>query len=158
MEWDEINQRVLELKLPEMRFEIFENGGVTFINDAYNANPESMRAALSSLPEPASGGKRIAVLATMKELGSFSEREHLEVGRFAQKYADQLLVLGEEAAGFCEGFQEVKKPAERFLDHKRLSERLKEMMSPGDVVLVKGSRSMQMEKLFEFLLAGGVKR
>ena len=116
MSWDEINRQTGKLQLPKMRFEQFEKGGISFINDAYNANPESMRAALASLPEPAEGGKRIAVLGSMKELGAFSEEAHREVGRCAQKTIDHLLTLGEEAAPLCEAFQEVKKPGEWFPD------------------------------------------
>lgn len=151
LEWDEINQQVKKLELPKMRFEQFEKEGIVFINDAYNANPDSMRAALSNLPEPKEGGKRIAVLGTMVELGKYSVSSHLEIGRFAQKYADHLLAFGEEALAISEGFQEVKKPSEHFSDHKSLAESLKALMSPGDVVLVKGSRKMQLEKLFELL-------
>ncbi|MES2273896.1 MAG: UDP-N-acetylmuramoyl-tripeptide--D-alanyl-D-alanine ligase [Chlamydiota bacterium] len=151
MQWDEINQQVGKLQLPKMRFEQFEREGVLFINDAYNANPESMRSALASLPEPKEGGKRIAVLGEMRELGVFSENCHLEVGRFAQKFVDHLLCLGEETLPLYEGFQEVKKPAEHFLDRVSLKERLKALMSPGDVVLVKGSRSVQLDQIFELL-------
>lgn len=151
MEWDEINRQLSQLQLPKMRFEQFDKGGISFVNDAYNANPESMRAALASLPEPKEGGKRIAVLGSMKELGSFSEEAHREVGRAAQKTIDHLLVLGEEAAPLCEAFQEVKKPGEWFSDPRSLAERLTALMSPGDVVLVKGSRSMKMETIFEML-------
>jgi UDP-N-acetylmuramoyl-tripeptide--D-alanyl-D-alanine ligase len=145
---------VNKLQLPKMRFEQFEKGGVSFVNDAYNANPESMRAALSSLPTPKEGGKRIAVLGTMKELGVFSEESHREVGHFAQKYIDHLLVLGKDAEPLCEAFVEVKKPGECFSDHKSLAERLAALMSDGDVVLVKGSRSMKMETVFELLGEG----
>lgn len=151
MDWDQIYQGVSTLKMPKMRFECFEQEGVTFVNDAYNANPESMRAALNCFPEPKEGGKRIAILGSMKELGSFSEQAHREIGRHAQRYADYLLAFGEEAATLAEAFQEVKKPAEHFVDRQHLVQRLKELMSPGDVVLVKGSRSLQMEQLFELL-------
>lgn len=151
LEWDEINGRIPFLKLPKMRFECFETQGITYINDAYNANPESMRAALESLPQPKEGGKRIGVLGAMKPLGSFSDEAHCEVGRLAQKAIDHLLVYGEEAFPLFESFQEVKKPAEFFTDLKSLAGRLAALMSPGDVVLVKGSRVMQMEKIFEFL-------
>lgn len=151
LEWDEINQQIGKLQLPKMRFEQFEKEGISFVNDAYNANPDSMRAALSNFPEPKEGGKKIAVLGTMVELGHLSENAHREVGRFAQKYADHLLALGPEAVQICEGFQEVRKPAEHFTDHESLANRLKELMSPGDVVLVKASRRIQMEKLFELL-------
>ncbi len=151
MEWDEINRQIGKLQLPKMRFEQFERGGISFINDAYNANPESMRAALSSLPMPKEGGKRIAVLGTMKELGTFSENAHREVGKLAQRCIDHLLVLGDEATPLCDAFTEVKKPGECFVDHKSLAERLTALMSPGDVVLVKGSRSMRMETIFDLL-------
>lgn len=152
MEWDEIAAAVPRLEVPKMRFEIFEKEGVSFINDAYNANPESMRAALSNMPRPTGSGKRIAVLGAMKELGSFSKSAHEEIGLFAQGYVDHLLVLGEEAEPLCETFLEVKKPAELFLSHIALAKRLQQLISSGDVVLVKGSRSLKMEKLFELLI------
>lgn len=151
LSWDEIQQRVPLIERPKMRFERFEKNGVLFINDAYNANPESMRAALFSLPEPKEGCKRIAVLGTMKELGPFSEPEHREMGRFAQKYVDHLIVFGDEAMPLYEGFQEVKKPAEHYLHLSQVAARLQELMSPGDTVLIKGSRSLQMENLLNFL-------
>ncbi len=151
LEWDEINARIPFLELPKMRFELFEKQGITYINDAYNANPESMRAAFDSLPQPKEGGKRIGVLGVMSPLGSFSEGAHRSVGHLAQKAIDHLFVFGEEAHPLFESFQEVKKPAEFFTDLKSLAERLQAVMSPGDVVLVKGSRIMQMEKIFELL-------
>lgn len=151
MEWEEIDRQTAKLQLPKMRFEVFEKGGVRFINDAYNANPESMRAALSNLPQPKEGGKKIGVLGAMKELGSFSKEEHLEVGRQALKAVDHLLTLGEEAVPIFTAFEEAKRPAEAFLEIEPLVKRLKELLSPGDVVLVKGSRSMRMERLFDYL-------
>jgi len=151
MSWDEINKRVPDLKLPKMRFEQFEKDGVTFINDAYNANPDSMRAAISHLPDPKVGGKKIAVLGMMVDMGPNSEDIHREVGRFAQKYVDHLLVVGKEATPIYEAFQEAKKPAEQYLDFESLAKALKGLMNSGDVVLVKGSRCVQMEKLFNLL-------
>ncbi len=151
MEWDEINRQIPLLKLPQMRFEQYEKGNVTFINDAYNANPDSMRAALISLPEPREGGKRIAVLGMMVDMGPETEQIHREVGRFAQKYVDHLLVFGQEATGIYEGFQEMKKPVEHYFDFSHLAERLKALMNPGDVVLVKASRCVAMENFFQLL-------
>jgi UDP-N-acetylmuramoyl-tripeptide--D-alanyl-D-alanine ligase len=151
MEWDEINRQVPKLQLPKMRFEQYEKNSVVFVNDAYNANPDSMRAALSHLPEPKEGGKKIAVLGMMVDMGPDSESIHREVGRFAQKYVDHLLVMGKEAAPIYEAFQEVKKPAEQYLDFQKLANRLKTLMSPGDVVLVKASRCVEMEKLLNLL-------
>ncbi len=151
MEWDEINRQVPKLQLPKMRFEQYEKDGVMFINDAYNANPDSMKAALSNLPQPKEGGKRIAVLGMMVELGIEHGALHREVGRFAQKHIDHLLVIGKEASPMYEAFQEAQKPSEQYFDFETLSERLKSLMCPGDVVLVKASRSVQMEKLFNLL-------
>ncbi len=151
LEWDEINARIPFLKVPDMRFQRFEKGGVSFINDAYNANPESMRAAFLSLAPPSEGAKRIGVLGTMSPLGKFSESAHREIGRLAREYFDLVLVLGKEALPLFESFQEGKKPAEFFTDLKGLAGRLQELMSPGDIVLVKGSRCMNMETLFEYL-------
>jgi UDP-N-acetylmuramoyl-tripeptide--D-alanyl-D-alanine ligase len=149
MEWDDIAAQIPKLALPKMRFQQFEKEGILFINDAYNANPESTMAALSCLPEPKSGGKRIAVLGRMIDLGPFSKSSHEEVGRFARDIADHLLTYAPEALPLYEAFSEGRKPAEHFLDFGALTARLKELMRPGDVVLVKGSRDLQMERIFE---------
>lgn len=151
MNWNEIDLRIGFLSSPKMRFEQVEIDGVHFINDAYNANPESMRAALQGLPKPKDGAKRIAVLGSMKELGDLSNELHQEIGRFAQRLIDHLFVMGEEAIPLFDAFQDAKKPAEFFMDHQSLAIRLKEIMNVGDVVLVKGSRSMKMETIIDAL-------
>ena len=120
------------------------------MNDAYNANPASMRSALSNLPEPKKGGKKIALLGTMKELGSFSVSEHAEIGRYAKEHVDYLLVLGEEAKPLFDCFYESKKEAEFFLDLQKAALRLKEIARKGDAVLIKGSRSMNMETILDY--------
>jgi UDP-N-acetylmuramoyl-tripeptide--D-alanyl-D-alanine ligase len=149
LEWDLINGQIPKLRLPKMRFEMFEKEGIVFVNDAYNANPESVKSALMSFPEPKSGGKRIAVLGHMADLGPVTEEKHREVGRFAQKYVDHLLTFTGDALLLKEAFAEGKKPAEYFDELDSLVERLQELMRPGDVVLVKGSRFLAMERIFE---------
>lgn len=149
--WDEINAQVPKLRLPKMRFEQYEKEGIVFVNDAYNANPDSMKAALLSLPEPKEGAKKIAVLGMMVDLGPESDWFHRDVGIFAQKCVDHLLVIGEAATPIYEAFQEVKKPAEQYFSFDQLAARLKQLMNPGDVVLVKASRCVQMENLFKLL-------
>lgn len=146
---EEIQKQIPHLQLPKMRFEQLKKDGIHFINDAYNANPESMRAALFSLGMIKTDGKRIAVLGTMKELGSFSHSQHQEIGRFAQKYVDHLLVLGEEARPLVDTFCEEKQLGEFFLNHKEIARRLKEIAKDGDVVLIKGSRSMNMDTILD---------
>src|SRR5690606_6911019 len=140
MDWDQIKNQTLQLKLPKMRFEQMEKEGILFINDAYNANPDSMKAALSSIPEPKEGGKKVAVVGMMVDMGVDHDVVHREVGRFAQKCVDHLLVIGKEASALYEAFQEVQKPAEQYYDFGSLAERVKSLARPGDVVLVKASR------------------
>ncbi len=149
MSWDEIFSRIPYLKLPKMRWETSERGGVFVINDAYNANPESMKAALLNLPSPKHGRKKIAILGSMKELGLFSESAHQEIGNLAADEVDHILTLGTETESLCSAFQKKKNSAEFFMDIDALKGRLKEIVLPGDVVLIKGSRSMQMERVLE---------
>ncbi|HEV7738350.1 MAG TPA: UDP-N-acetylmuramoyl-tripeptide--D-alanyl-D-alanine ligase, partial [Chlamydiales bacterium] len=151
MEWDQINAQILNLRLPKMRFEMFEKDSIVFVNDAYNANPESMKAALRSFPEPKSGGKRVAVLGHMAELGPLSREMHESVGKFAQGHVDHLLTFSGDALILNEAFAEAKKPAEHFTTLENLIQRLQELIRPGDVVLVKGSRYLAMERILERL-------
>lgn len=147
----EILERMPHLELPKMRFEQFKKNGIHFIQDAFNASPQSMRAALFSLGNLKTGGKRIAVLGTMKELGSFSVSEHAEMGRYAEKHVDHLLVLGEEAKPLFDAFYALKTSAEFFCDLEKIALRLKEIAKEGDAVLIKGSRSMNMETILDHL-------
>lgn len=134
---EEIKVRIPFLRLPKMRFEQCQKNGILFINDAYNANPESMKAALLSL-QSMPARRKIAVLGSMKELGAFSENAHQEVGKLALETVDHLLVMGNEAR--CMG-------GEFFENHESLAACLKKIACEGDVVLIKGSRSMCMEKV-----------
>jgi UDP-N-acetylmuramoyl-tripeptide--D-alanyl-D-alanine ligase len=147
----EIQKQIPYLQLPKMRFEQFEKHGIHFINDAYNANPESVHFALHELGKMKTEGKRIAVLGTMKELGSFSISQHHEMGLYAQRSVDHLLVLGEEAKPLFDAYSQTKKSGEFFLDQKMVAVRLKEIMKKGDVVLIKGSRSMNMDTILDYL-------
>lgn len=149
MTWEEIAERLPHLRMPPMRFTCVEKQGIRFINDAYNANPASMRAALQSLPKPKAGNRTIAVLGSMKELGAFSESSHREIGHLAAQCVDAVLALGVETQFLCQAFCQTKPSAEWFENRQDLVQRLREMTFPGDVILIKGSRSMQMEKVLE---------
>jgi UDP-N-acetylmuramoyl-tripeptide--D-alanyl-D-alanine ligase len=137
LSWEEIFSKLHALQLPPMRFETFSRHGVQFINDAYNANPESMRAALQSLS--LYSGRKIALLGSMKELGSFSSASHLEIIQYAASIADLILTLGPEMEGLPHAIH--------FRDHASLASHLRYLLMPGDTVLIKGSRSMEMEKI-----------
>lgn len=151
LSYEEIFSRLKELSAPKMRFEKIEKDGKLFINDAYNAAPLSVRTALSELPEPKKRGRRIAVLGDMKELGNIVDVEHLKMGKFALPFIDYLFGLGEKSSLICDEFRKGGKKAEHFLEKELLAERLREFIQEGDVILIKGSRSLKMEKLFEYL-------
>ncbi len=132
------------------RMETLSFGGVTILNDTYNANPDSVLAALETLVSLRVPGKKIAVLADMKELGLHAAEGHASVGREAAALGiDYVLTYGDlakrihAAAGI---------PGALHYDQKNmLAEYLAELLTPGDAVLVKGSRGMHMEDIITFL-------
>jgi UDP-N-acetylmuramoyl-tripeptide--D-alanyl-D-alanine ligase len=128
-----------------MRGEIVElPGGVTVVNDCYNANPMSMRAALQHLAETPAD-RRVAVLGTMAELGEGSGAFHREIGEEAAALGiDVLVTVGEEAAGYGDGFDGESYATPTPEEAGAL---LEEIALPGDRVLVKGSRSVGLERV-----------
>lgn len=130
------------------RFEKIEKNGVVIINDAYNANPLSMRAAFANLPKPTGAGKRIAVLGAMRPLGTFSEKCHQEIGEEALSHFDHLLCIGEECQAIASLFHNAGRPAEYFTTLNALRARLDVLAKPGDVVLIKGSNALNLWTLF----------
>jgi len=138
--------------------------GLVVINDAYNANPESMRAALAALAAIGSGGDRRmhAVLGAMGELGPTAATAHRELGAAAALIGvHQLVVVGAAAKGIADGAIEAGlEPArvsvvDGVADAVSLLER---DFGQGDVVLVKASRSADLQRVAEALLAGPVDR
>ncbi|MBN1914878.1 MAG: UDP-N-acetylmuramoyl-tripeptide--D-alanyl-D-alanine ligase [Parachlamydiales bacterium] len=140
---DTIQKRAESLPVIPMRFERTSKEGIDFIDDTYNANPVSMAAALRNFP--VSSGKKIAVLGDMKELGKYSKKAHEKIGVLATKYVDILFCLGEESRHVYESFG--KKEKAHFLSKHLLVEDLRKVIRSGDVVLVKGSRSLKMEEI-----------
>jgi UDP-N-acetylmuramoyl-tripeptide--D-alanyl-D-alanine ligase len=132
-------------------------GGVTVVDDTYNANPSSMREALSGLAEMKATGKRWAVLGDMLELGAEAAALHREAGALAARLGlDHLVALGELAGSYCKGAREVDpdRPAcSRPDDATAAARQLAREAAPGDVVLVKGSRGMAMERVIAELTA-----
>jgi len=129
-------------------------GGVTLVLDYYNANPDSMKAALDALHRwPAK--RRFAALGEMKELGDYSEQGHYEVGE-AAGFLDGLYLYGEATAHVADGAKASGLKDERvrgFASRAELAEELGFGLKPGDVVLIKGSRSSRMEEVAEALRA-----
>jgi UDP-N-acetylmuramoyl-tripeptide--D-alanyl-D-alanine ligase len=128
-----------------MRGEIVElASGVTVVNDCYNANPMSMRAALSHLAQsPAQ--RRLAVLGQMAELGPEAADYHREIGRHASaEGVDVLVTVGREALPYAEGFEG---EAHSVGEPEEAAGLLDELARPGDRVLIKGSRSVGLERV-----------
>jgi UDP-N-acetylmuramoyl-tripeptide--D-alanyl-D-alanine ligase len=133
--------------------------GVTVVNDAYNANPESMRAALKALVALGAGGRRTwAVLGEMRELGPDSIAEHDALGRLAVRLdVRRLVVVGEGARPMHLGAGREGSWGEESAfvpDTDAAVALLRAELRPGDVVLVKASRAAGLERVAEALLEG----
>ncbi len=137
--------------LPEMRLEKNIFNDILFINDSYNANPDSFEAALEMMGEMSSRGKKIVVAGDMFELGDFSIEFHKQVGKsITLKNMDYLVTLGEEAKCIAEGARLSGMNEEKIFVTNSYGEAagiISGLASPGDVVLIKGSRGMKMEEV-----------
>jgi UDP-N-acetylmuramoyl-tripeptide--D-alanyl-D-alanine ligase len=141
-----------------MRMQIEDWNGIGIINDAYNANPASMKAALRTLAELPCRGQRIAVLGDMFELGKQSAKEHRQIGGAAARAAvDVLYLLGDQAQAMRRGAVGNGMRPERIVvgkDHTDVADQLRERLKKGDWLLIKGSRGMQMERILQELRSG----
>ena len=141
---------------PKMRLNFWEAGGVRVLDDCYNANADSTMAALETLCGLPLQGRRVAVLGDMNELGIHSAAAHAEVGqRAAELGIDQLVTIGKmaavtaaaaRAAGLMRVFE--------FAEVGSAARSVKNFLKPGDVVLLKASRTVRLEQLAEILKAG----
>ncbi|HEY3193147.1 MAG TPA: UDP-N-acetylmuramoyl-tripeptide--D-alanyl-D-alanine ligase [Solirubrobacterales bacterium] len=119
-------------------------GDAILINDCYNANPISMRAALDHLASLAAGGRRLAVLGEMRELGPGAAAYHREIGEHAREVGVELIIgVGEMASGYG--------PDQQVADADAAADALGAALGPGDAVLVKGSRAVGLERVAEKL-------
>lgn len=141
-------------KITGMRLEFMDVRGMKVINDAYNANPDSMAASLSILGAVGSG-RRVAILGDMLELGDYSREGHLSVGRkAAESGTDLLIALGPQAKDIAEGALEGgmnRKSVVWFASKEEARTELVSLLKPGDTVLVKASRGMRLEEVIDWL-------
>ena len=137
--------------LTKARLQIKEIHGVQFIDDSYNANPDSVKAALHTLVELGADGKRVAVLGEMRELGSESEHGHREVGETAAALGvDHLIAIGSVAAAIASAAEHAGLRNSRTVNSPtEAAEILAEIAQPGDLVLIKGSRAARTERVME---------
>jgi len=133
------------------RFQTEQLNGITIIDDSYNANPSSTKAALETLSQIAEPGHRIAVLGDMLELGEHAGEAHLGVGAVAGRNADRIYLLGKHMTAYgAEGALLADMPPEsifRCNSHSELAEKLHQSIQHGDMLLIKGSRGMTMENV-----------
>ena len=130
---------------------------IKIIDDCYNANPDSMKSSLESLLQIAGDHKSFAILGDMKELGEFSKRYHKEIGYFcSKKKINGLLAFGKDSYYIYNEYKKSNPNCYYFEDNDNSITELvgviKSIAGKGDVVLVKGSRSMKMERIVEALV------
>ena len=154
--WEDMNAALEKLHVPGMRGQSFELRGRRVINDAYNANPMSMRCAFETFAQQTRDwqGRRIVVLGDMRELGETSEALHRALGEFIARHAlklDVLVVVGAMGEWIADAFQNAGGAAKvlRFADAPTAAQTVWEWTREGDVVLLKASRGIGLERIFE---------
>lgn len=145
--FEEMEKGLGNFNATSMRLEVINKDKFTIINDSYNANPDSMKAALEVLKNY-SGSRKIAVLGTMGELGDYAEEAHVQVGEFAKDKADILLTTGEFKEYYKKGFGERTMV---FESKQELMQRLTDMIKVDDTILIKASRSAKFEEITKYL-------
>jgi len=149
-----IKKGLENVKLSPGRLDISQTGGLTVINDSYNASPSSMRAALEVLDGVKAEGK-VAVLGDMRELGNIAEEEHLKLGRkVAASGIDKLLTVGDLGEVIAKGALQAGMPKEAvssFRDSARLEEEIISYLAAGNAILIKASRALKLETIAHYL-------
>lgn len=138
---------------PKMRMQFWEANGVRVLDDAYNANTDSMIAALETLCDLPFQGRRVAVLGDMGEQGAHSASAHAEVGRHAARLGiGQLFAVGPLAAGTAQAARAAGlKRVIEFADVESAVTAVRKFLKSGDVVLLKASRTARLERIAESL-------
>jgi len=155
MELEDIKAGLEDYSAFPMRFEITERNGITIINDSYNANLSSTRESLLEMDRIGSRGRKVAVLGDMLELGKFTDDSHREIGRtIVDMGVDVFVAVGEKmclAAGECINYRGVNKFPDVycFNDAEHAGREISGIVQQRDTVLIKGSRSMAMEKIIK---------
>ncbi len=160
VEPQKIKQGLESAQLPGARMRVLKpENGITIIDDCYNAGPDSMRAALQTLLDFPGSGRKVAVLGAMKELGAASETEHRKIGALAGQICEVLIGVGGETRPLLGNAIDSAKESENEMqvsycdDASEAASRAGEWLQSGDVVLVKGSRSVGLEVFVEAVKA-----
>ena len=153
----QIERGLAECQPAKMRLQLWESNGVRVLDDAYNANADSMLAALQTLQELPCKGRRVAVLGDMAELGAHSEAAHEEVGRrVAELGIGQLFAVGKMAPVMARGARDAGlNRVLEFADVETAAAAIKLFLKQGDLLLLKASRATRIERIGELLRIGG---
>ena len=142
-------------KPPEMRMQIIRRKNLVIINDAYNANPASTRAALEMLRNINSKGRKVFIFANMFELGRWQVSEHKKIGKLvAESQIDIFITIGKLAGLSAETAQKNgfnKDKIFLFEDSREVGEKLLSILESNDTLVLKGSRAMRLENILEVL-------
>ena len=151
----EIAQALTQVCLTSGRLQTLEHAGVKVINDAYNANPDSMRASLTTVSAMKSNGKTFAVLGAMGELGEGAEEAHREIGLLAvDEGFDHVCSVGDGARAFTDELAaSADQGVHHFASREEAADFLKQTATAGDLVLLKGSRSAAMDTIYKLYAA-----
>ncbi|MBN1254451.1 MAG: UDP-N-acetylmuramoyl-tripeptide--D-alanyl-D-alanine ligase [Deltaproteobacteria bacterium] len=152
---EHIKEGLEDIEPSAMRMEVITlQEGIKIINDAYNANPQSMASALHTLAE-IRGARKIAVLGDMRELAEYAQQAHTDLGQLVkEKGINLLFLLGQFASHVAHGAREAGMDPQAIVlgkNHHDVSIRLARTVKKGDWVLVKGSRNMNMEEIIKEL-------
>ncbi|SFU28413.1 UDP-N-acetylmuramoyl-tripeptide--D-alanyl-D-alanine ligase [Clostridium sp. DSM 8431] len=147
--YEEMIEGLKKIEATSMRLEFKETNGYTVINDCYNASPDSMKAALDVL-KARRGKRKIAILGTMRELGDESKKAHKLVGEYAKNKADILITCGEFIEDYKLGYGDQN--IFTYETKQELIQNLSNIISEGDVILVKASRGAKFEEIVEELV------
>ena len=153
LSWEQIADGLGRVESLSMRWEISELAGVSVVNDAYNANPESMRASVTAFSDGDSTGSRWVVLGGMRELGAAAEEAHRSLGAWLTgRNIDGLVLVGPDAAVIADGIDgESRVQVAKVDDTTSAAEFLLGVLVSGDNVLLKGSRGERIEDVLAAL-------
>ncbi|HGJ64368.1 TPA: UDP-N-acetylmuramoyl-tripeptide--D-alanyl-D-alanine ligase [bacterium] len=149
---DSIKKAVESYQPMSMRMQRMVVNDITIINDTYNSNPMSMKAAIDLLKSLKCDGKKVLVVGDMLELGEYSDRFHGEIGNYIGKSgsAEILITMGEKAVRIAESAINSRMKKDQVIvcqNNSEVAENLSKILKQGDIALIKGSRGMKMEQI-----------
>lgn len=150
IEWKDIAPSLKNLKPQKMRFEKYLKDGITYIEDCYNASPESYRMGIESLKDM-QAERKIGILGDMSTLGKYTQKYHKEVAQLSVEVFDVVFCVGQHTSTIFDAFIQRNKEAYLFSKKEPLINLLKNTLKSGDLVYVKGSRNLELEKILQLL-------